>query len=109
MIELGIVDPTKVTRSAIQNAASVAAMSSPPRASSRTRRKRTRSPRLPRRHGRHVLIPRNPGTPKAPAHRAGAFLCACGTGRCEKFQKSLDRLCNSIIMKTTKPDTRRKP
>ena len=26
MIELGIVDPTKVTRSAIQNAASVAAM-----------------------------------------------------------------------------------
>jgi chaperonin GroEL len=42
MIKAGIIDPAKVTRSALQNAASIAACSSPPRPSSPTSPKRHR-------------------------------------------------------------------
>ena len=40
MFKAGIIDPAKVTRSALQNAASIAACSSPPRQSSRRSRRR---------------------------------------------------------------------
>ncbi len=57
MIERGIIDPTKVTRSALQNAASVAAMLLTTEiAGHRYPRARTGGPGCcRRRHGRHVL------------------------------------------------------
>ena len=42
MLAMGIVDPTKVCRSALENAASVASMVPPPRASWPTSRRRIR-------------------------------------------------------------------
>ena len=44
MIAAGIIDPAKVTRSALQNAASIAGCSSPPRRSSLTSRRRPPRP-----------------------------------------------------------------
>ena len=65
MIPSGIVDPTKVTRSALENAASICSMRADDRISghrqarSRWRRSQGSRCRKRSRHGRYVLIPEN--------------------------------------------------
>jgi len=57
LVAAGVIDPTKVTRTALQNAASIADCFSPPSAWWRRRRRRRRCPDARRRwHGRDVLI-----------------------------------------------------
>jgi chaperonin GroEL len=71
MIKAGIIDPAKVTRSALQNAASIAALFLTTEASSPTSRRRPgrrRHARWRRRHGRHGLLVR-PAAPLAASGR----------------------------------------
>ena len=79
MIERGVTDPTKVTRSALQNAASIAGHGADHRIAGHghPRAGTGRQPRRRRRHGRHVLgrqcrrpVPLAPCR-RAPAPRAG--------------------------------------
>ena len=75
MVKSGIIDPTKVVRTAIQDAASIAGLMSPPRRRSPKPRRRTPARPCPgRRHGRHgFLIPPLPRYSRRPPP-GGLFL-----------------------------------
>ena len=84
MIEFGILDPTKVTRTALQNAASIAGLMITTEAMVAERRRRTSRPwrRRWRRHGWHgrhgfLIQPRlrHRNTHENPRREAGVFVC----------------------------------
>ena len=78
MIKAGIVDPAKVTRSALQNAASVAAMVLTTEAvvADKPERREEQQSRHGRRHGHDVIPPEGKigtSTPTPPANLRGGF------------------------------------
>jgi hypothetical protein len=79
LVQMGVIDPTKVARHALQNAASVAALILTTDAPWSPSCRRTRSPHPCPRRRRHGLLIR-PRTTRGPA-MAGPFLIWCRCGR----------------------------